>query len=54
MAREIRFFALVISALLLPSLATAQAPPPNELGGVNSSRPTTMSTEWGGSTSWGT
>jgi hypothetical protein len=30
MAREIRFFALVISALLLPSLATAQAPPPTK------------------------
>jgi hypothetical protein len=32
----------------------AQALPPKELGGVNSSRPTTMSTELGGSTSWGT
>ena len=30
MSREIRFFALVISALLLPSLATAQAPPPTK------------------------
>ena len=27
MAREICFFVLVMSALLLPSLATAQAPP---------------------------
>jgi hypothetical protein len=30
MAREICFFALVTSALLLPSLATAQAPPPTK------------------------
>jgi hypothetical protein len=30
MAREICFFAVVMSALLLPSLATAQAPPPTK------------------------
>jgi hypothetical protein len=30
MAREICFFVLVMSALLLPSLATAQAPPPTK------------------------
>ena len=30
MAREICFFVLVMSALLLPSLAAAQAPPPTK------------------------
>ena len=31
MAREICFFALVMSVLLLPSLAAAQAPPPTRV-----------------------